>query len=805
MLRSALLLHLLLALTVRADLADHVVIDEVYYDGAVSGDTDEFVELYNPTGAAVDISGWWLGDEETQGGGEFFGQIPGGTVLDAGGRLVIARDAAGFQAAHGFAADLEMGFALSNSGDEVILATGEYTGIVDAVAWENGSWAGVVSYGSTPSGQSMQRTPSGEDTDNCPADFVSGTPDPAGGGVIEPPAEEGAIQVWFNRSVNTGVASYQAAAGNSWFFTPAVAFIDEAQYSLDVCLYSLTDHTIGNAIEAAHNRGVTVRVITEAANNGSAAIQDLENLGIPVIDDTYGSNDGDGLMHNKFLIADARAGAPAGLGRVLTGSWNFNYGGQANDANNLLRADSDALADIFEAEFEEMWGGSGDSPNSSQSEFSGAKEDTNSENTTIDSIAVEAHFSPSDAVMGDIVSELAGADHEIHFCAFSFTRQDVSDAMRSRYNAGVTVQGVFDTDQNSIYSEYHDMTGSGQNPWSPPAPVILDDLPGLLHHKYILIDANHPDSDPVVIMGSANFSSAAQNSNDENLLILHDANLANQFYQEFAARYGASAPSVTPIADIQFTADSSGESPMLGQSVVVEGVVTNVHTSSLFVIQEAEGAWNGLSIYSPGHAVGIGQQVQVSGTVTEYFGLTELSPVSAIVDLGAGVLPEPATLDCASAKLEDWESVLVRVQDVVVSQTDLGFNIWEVTDGADSLEIDDQPFLYAPAVDEAFGSITGTMTWNFDSAKLSPRDANDLLPPLGAVSDLQITILGGSFVQLNWSPLPGATSYTVHRTTAPWEAPTPANQVASLGGTSHLEVLPAPEARYFYVVVAVGE
>jgi hypothetical protein len=59
----------------------------------------------------------------------------------------------------------------------------------------------------------------------------------------------------------------------------------------------------------------------------------------------------------------------------------------------------------------------------------------------------------------------------------------------------------------------------------------------LVHHKYVLVDANGPDLDPVVLTGSHNWSSSAQFSNDENTVVVHNASVANQYYQEWVARY----------------------------------------------------------------------------------------------------------------------------------------------------------------------------------------------------------------------------------------------------------------------------
>jgi len=797
---------LLFATAAHASIADYVVVDEVYYDGAAVGDDDEFIELYNPTASDVDISGWWLGDEETQGGGEFYGQIPGGTVLGAGERILIAKNLSGFQAQFGFAPDLVMGFALSNGGDEMILSTGYYDGYVDVVAWEGGSWPGVVSYGAVPTGQSMSRDPAGEDTDDCPVDFVTGSPTPESTwGGTEP--EEGSIAAWFNRSVAAGYATYQTASGNADFFATATDLIDAAQYSIDVCLYTLSDSQIGTALLNADARGVTLRVIVEDGNHSGSVIDDLEAAGVPVIDDAYGLNDGDGLMHNKFLTVDARAGAPAGSGTVLGGSWNFNWGGWNYDANNLVRLVSDGLAQAYTAEFDEMWGSAGDTPSSTESRFGDRKYDNTVHSFLVDTVAVEQYFGPSDGLSSEIQSLIAGADYEICFCIFSFTRQDISDAMKSRYDAGVEVRGVFDeANDGDPYSEYNDMTGGGENPWSPPAPVILDDLGGNLHHKYMLIDPNHPASDPVVITGSNNWSSAAEYSNDENMLVLHDANLANQYYQEFAARYGMQS-AATPIHDVQYTEDPSGDSPLTGSQVTVEGVVTALtYDSSAWTIQDAEGAWNGIYVYTTSFTPSVGQTVGVTGTVQEYYGLTEIYNLSDWEVLGADDPPAPSSVDCASANDEQWESVLITVSDVTVTDPDLGYGEFLVEDASGSLRVDDLSYSTAVTLGQQFASITGYLHYSYDNHKLEPRSADDFvdhLPPPDPVTDLQI-YTDGNDVFLTWSASAGATSYHVHRLAAPRDDPDPGNLIATVYDAFYSESAGAAPSSGFYVVVAVN-
>ena len=71
-------------------------------------------------------------------------------------------------------------------------------------------------------------------------------------------------------------------------------------------------------------------------------------------------------------------------------------------------------------------------------------------------------------------------------------------------------------------------------------------IPGTMHHKYVLVDAGASQSDPTVFVGSHNWS-AANTDNDENTLIVHDARVVNQYYQDFYQRISEqNAAGVTP-------------------------------------------------------------------------------------------------------------------------------------------------------------------------------------------------------------------------------------------------------------------
>lgn len=84
----------------------------------------------------------------------------------------------------------------------------------------------------------------------------------------------------------------------------------------------------------------------------------------------------------------------------------------------------------------------------------------------------------------------------------------------------------------------------------PSADVWLDAESGTLHHKYMILDVNKHAGRPTLITGSSNWSSAANNENDENILMIEDFRVANLYYQEFAPRYHAAGGTADLTVDV---------------------------------------------------------------------------------------------------------------------------------------------------------------------------------------------------------------------------------------------------------------
>jgi hypothetical protein len=92
---------------------DDVVINEMMFHAVSDLDGDDYLELHNRGPDPVDLSGW-----------SFSGitlVLPAGTTIEPDGYLVVAKDAAQFQATYGFAPTAVYSGNLSNSGETVAL------------------------------------------------------------------------------------------------------------------------------------------------------------------------------------------------------------------------------------------------------------------------------------------------------------------------------------------------------------------------------------------------------------------------------------------------------------------------------------------------------------------------------------------------------------------------------------------------------------------------------------------------------------------------------------------------------------
>jgi phosphatidylserine/phosphatidylglycerophosphate/cardiolipin synthase-like enzyme len=351
----------------------------------------------------------------------------------------------------------------------------------------------------------------------------------------------GTTNVYFNRSVDTTLHSGEKAQGDVNFQPKLISRIDAAQFSIDMALYSFNDLTqIRDALINAKLRGVKIRFVYDSRTN-QALVSDLIAAGIPIIKRTTTS----ALMHNKFFVFDYRNNTSHTNCWVWTGSTNITNNQMFDDANNVIEIQDRTLAAVYTREFEEMWGSATDLPIVARSKFGSQKFDNTPHILNINGARIDAYFSPGDNGSSQIQNLInTNFDYDCLFNIYVFTDFNIANRMKARHIPGTrNVRGVFDTDTSG--GVFREMKGFGPFAWNPPADVVIDAIePGILHHKYMIIDPFNTASNPAVQTGSYNYSNAANNSNDENFLIVYSPRVANLYVQEWYKRYKVSGGTV---------------------------------------------------------------------------------------------------------------------------------------------------------------------------------------------------------------------------------------------------------------------
>jgi len=168
--------------------------------------------------------------------------------------------------------------------------------------------------------------------------------------------------------------------------------------------------------------------------------------------------------------------------------------------------------------------------------------------------------------------------------------------------------------------------------------------------------------------------------NDDDL----DDEVADYMLQDYAFSFTivpGCGDAYRPIYEIQGTGETS---PLAGTVVTTEGVVVGDFqvTSDLggkagYYIQEPDAdadllTSNGIFVYNTTTAVNVGDRVRVQGKAVEYYGITEISPVTQVLICSTGntITPTPVILPVdAVSDFEKYESMLVTFpQALVISE-----------------------------------------------------------------------------------------------------------------------------------------
>ncbi|KAF9913122.1 hypothetical protein EC991_003581 [Linnemannia zychae] len=129
-------------------------------------------------------------------------------------------------------------------------------------------------------------------------------------------------------------------------FENFIKTLSGAKKSLDICVFTITDNEVADAVIQAHRRGVRVRIISDddkSEDLGADVKRFARDHDIPTRVDGSPSH-----MHHKFAIIDDAL--------VMTGSYNWTKGARFQNREDLCLTNSAKAVRAFKDEFEKLWG-----------------------------------------------------------------------------------------------------------------------------------------------------------------------------------------------------------------------------------------------------------------------------------------------------------------------------------------------------------------------------------------------------------------------------------------------------------------
>lgn len=148
-------------------------------------------------------------------------------------------------------------------------------------------------------------------------------------------------------------------------------------------------------------------------------------------------------------------------------------------------------------------------------------------NETLQSIKTGVYFGPNGGCEEQLINWIAKANESIHVMIFSFSLQPLADALVAADSRGVDVKVVFELLALDQYTVYPRLKSEGLN-------VRVDTNVWYMHNKVMIID------EETVITGSYDWTPASESYNNENLITIHDATIAQAYEQQFQRIWGSS-------------------------------------------------------------------------------------------------------------------------------------------------------------------------------------------------------------------------------------------------------------------------
>jgi len=329
-----------------------------------------------------------------------------------------------------------------------------------------------------------------------------------------------------------------------------IEFIGRAKdntYGLRAALYEFHYNPVGEAFKAAlKDRKVDVKILYDEPNYGEANLKMINDCDLSEV--CAPRKSGGAQKHNKFIVL-LKDGLPV---EVWTGSTNISDGGIFGHSNVGHIVHNSDVAGQYLSYWDALCNPVNTMPSAAKplslTRTDPATSDLRTRNNSViptpsgnpAANSITALFSPRDPGTLQWYANLMSKANQIVCFTVAFTLaknfepflETDSDVLRYVLSDKNLVQGDLITRDRDVIYAAGEIFAKGSLP-----DFLAEKLTGLnnnlyIHDKYMLID---PLSiDPTIITGSANFSGASQESNDENMLVIRsDRRVADIYFGEF--------------------------------------------------------------------------------------------------------------------------------------------------------------------------------------------------------------------------------------------------------------------------------
>lgn len=312
--------------------------------------------------------------------------------------------------------------------------------------------------------------------------------------------------------------------------------VNASKSTIDCVIYSIQMKDIPDALIAARDRGVKVRVIINESHvypKPDTQIKKLINAGNGIEVRTLRGTRSYGVMHNKITIHDKAL--------VTTGSYNWTFAATFSNYENVVTVRNQEYVKGYVQYFEWMWSKARTIAQGPSNElpvgYYGTPPQSPTNFINLNGVGVPLYlFSPGSETENRLAALIDAAKLSIDAVTFTFSSRPIAEAIIRAHKRGVKVRFLEDKDMARA-SEMAKMLFENGVPFRW---MRGRDEKGAMHNKFIIFDGK------ILATGSFNFTTNASVNSFENLLFTNDESIVSAYLSKFNWFYSQAVSPTSP-------------------------------------------------------------------------------------------------------------------------------------------------------------------------------------------------------------------------------------------------------------------